>query len=173
MEATAEAFRKHGYADLSIQKIADEFGSGKSLIYYRFDDKEDLMQSFLNYLKQEIEEEIGSIRDSDNRLDMFLSMALGDEPEMWEFRKALFELRGRAPYNQKFAEKFQEMDELLLEEIEQILEGRTSEPAEDSELVFSVIDGFVARKIGSANSYDETDLESIRNKIKKMIEEDL
>ena len=39
MEATYEALCKHGYAELSIEKIADEFDKGKSLIYYHYDDK--------------------------------------------------------------------------------------------------------------------------------------
>jgi AcrR family transcriptional regulator len=171
MEATCDAFRKHGYADLSIQKIADELGSGKSLIYYHFDDKEDLMESFLDYMIEWIKEYLDSLEDYDDPLDELLSTGIGSNQQIWELRKALFELRGRAPYNQKYAEKFQEIDALLLESIEQMLREKDVDNPEDSaKIVYSVFEGLVSRKMAGT---DQMDLESLREKIKEMIAEDL
>ena len=171
MEATCDAFRKNGYADLSIQKIADEHGSGKSLIYYHFDDKEDLIESFLDFLINEINDYMNAVEDKEEPLEELLSTAIGENQEIWELRKALFELRGRAPYNQKYSEKFQQIDELLIERVKSILEDKGVEDTkESSELIYSIFEGLVSRKMAGSNK--EIDFESYRNKIKEMMAED-
>lgn len=172
MEATCKAFKKHGYADISIKKIAEELGSGKSLIYYHFEDKEDLMVSFLDFLKDEIKDYMESIEEFDDPLDKLLSTAIGDNKEIWELRKAMFELRGRAPYNQKYSEKFREIDNLLQESIEQLLKQKEVEnPEKSSVIVYSIFEGLVSRKM--SDSDEKIDFESIRNKIREIIAEDL
>lgn len=173
MEATCRAFRKHGYADVSIKKIAEENGSGKSLIYYHFDDKEDLMESFLDYMIDQIKDYVNSLEQTDDPLERLLSTGIGNnDDEIWEIRTALYELRGRAPYNQKYSEKFREIDSLIQGSIEQILKQKGVEsPDKSSIVVYSVFEGLVSRKM--AGSDQEIDFESVRDKIKEMIEEDV
>lgn len=50
MDATYQALCKHGYTDLTIQKIADEFGKSKSLLYYHHDTKDEILIVLLEYL---------------------------------------------------------------------------------------------------------------------------
>ncbi|MFB6147843.1 MAG: TetR/AcrR family transcriptional regulator, partial [Candidatus Nanohaloarchaea archaeon] len=55
MEAAFRALSEHGYAELSIQRIADESGRTKSAIYYHYDDKEELLEELLEHIRQQIE----------------------------------------------------------------------------------------------------------------------
>jgi len=50
MSATYRALREHGYADLTIQQIADEFEKSKSLIYYHYDTRTELLVAFIDHL---------------------------------------------------------------------------------------------------------------------------
>lgn len=171
MEATYRALCKHGYADLSIQRIADEFDKGKSLIYYHYDDKEDLMLSFLDFLEaflQEIHEEIME-RPADERIDEFLATALGlKDEEHWEFQKALLELKAQAAHNPKFAEKFREMDEIVISNIEEMLDETEVEDSHAAaEILASCIEGAASRKV-SVN--DREGLEELKENIKRCVE---
>ncbi|MDY6788673.1 MAG: TetR/AcrR family transcriptional regulator [Candidatus Nanohaloarchaea archaeon] len=169
MQATYRALCSHGYADLSMQKIAEEFDKGKSLLYHHFDDKEDLMISFLDHLVERLEEDMRCLsRDSEDMLDCFLDKGLCiDDSEKWEFRKALFEMRSQAPFNEKFASRFKKIDNSLLEVLEEILEDReVSEPERSAEIVLSIIEGMTSRRIAMQ---DESDLTGFKNDLKSLI----
>lgn len=170
MCATYQALSRHGYADLSIQRIADEFDKGKSVIYHHFDDKEDLMLSFLEHLIDEMEEDMhgSSEMAPEEELDDFLDKALCiDDKEMWDLRKALMEMRLQAPYNKRFAERFRKIDEFLLDKLAEILEDNGVEnPCETGDMVLSIIEGLTYRKM---TTHDLVDLSDARERIKKRI----
>ena len=114
MEATYKALCKHGYANMTIEKIAEESEKGKSLIYYHFDDKEALILEFLNFMTENLEKEISEIDGQKiQRVEAILDMLLSRENDMWEFHKALIDIQGRAQFNENLAEKFQEIDEMI------------------------------------------------------------
>lgn len=167
MDATFQAFLKHGYADLSIQKIADEFDKGKSLIYYHFDDKEDLMLSFLDNMTEKV---VGDLKkgetDTENRIDIILDKVVGiDSEEQWEFRKAFQEFRVQAQHNKKFRKKFEKTEKLFLEETTDIMrENGAKDPEIEAEIFLSLIEGAVSRKI-VVN--DRKGLEDLKEDIKK------
>ena len=50
MKATYEALCTHGYTDLTAQDIADRTEKSKSLLFYHYDSKEDLVADFIDYL---------------------------------------------------------------------------------------------------------------------------
>ena len=107
MGATYHALKKHGYANLTMQNIADEFEKSKSLLHYHYDTKEDLMVAFLEYaigwLRDAVEEETGD--DPEQRLHRFierLTLGPGDEGD-WIL--TLFELRLQAAHNEAFRER--------------------------------------------------------------------
>jgi len=58
MEATYRALLRHGYADLSISRIADELDKSKAAIYYHYDTKDDLLVAFLEFAVDRFEETI-------------------------------------------------------------------------------------------------------------------
>lgn len=167
MEATYRAFCEHGYADLSIQKIADEFEKGKSLIYYHFDDKEDLMLSFLDYMMEKAEIN-GRETDPAEQIDMMLDKALGiDDEEQWQFQKAFQEFRIQSQHNEKFQEKFQEADEAFLDKISDIMSATGAEnPEVAAEIFLSMVEGSISRKVSTG---DREGLEELKEDIKTTI----
>lgn len=170
MEATYVALCENGYADLSIQKIADEFSKGKSLIYYHYEDKEELILSFIDYMQKALEASHIEIMElpEDERLDRFLDMTLGLEDERrWNFQSSLLELRAQADHNEKIAEKFSEMDELALEQLEDILESRGLDDLQKAEVILSAIDGTVGRKVATD---DREGLSQMKENIKDTID---
>lgn len=46
MEATYRALREHGYADLTIKRIAAEYGKSTAAVHYHYDTKEELLRRF-------------------------------------------------------------------------------------------------------------------------------
>ena len=65
MQATYRALSKHGYPAMSISKIDDEFEKSKALLYHHYEDKEDLLEHFLKYLLDQLDEDFASIETSD------------------------------------------------------------------------------------------------------------
>jgi AcrR family transcriptional regulator len=172
MEATYKALCKHGYADLSIQKIGNEFEKGKSLIYYHYDDKEDLMLAFLEYMEKHIVENHDNLKGAapEKRLDELLDMTLGvEDDEMWEFHKAFLEVRAQAPKNQVFAEKFKQIDDLITENLTEILvKLDVKEPEVMADIIVSCIEGTVMRKVSTD---DREGLQNLKNSIKGIVDQ--
>lgn len=167
MNATYTALCRHGYADLSIEKIAEEFEKGKSLIYYHYDDKQELMISFLDFMADKMESETGKFKDlpAEKRLDKMLEETLAiDNPEMKEFRKAMMEMQAQTPHKPEFAEKFQEIDELLKNEFQKVLEEiGVEKPEMNAEIIVSTVEGLTNRRI----SYEEeNNIHEIKEEIK-------
>lgn len=124
LEATHRALCKHGYANLTIQKIADEFDMTSAVLHYHYDTKENLLAAFLELLLDEYAaqfdiEEIEDPRDrllalidallvvlvgidDANRLDDHDQSSLGGE----ELSMALLELRAQAGRNEAFSKQF-------------------------------------------------------------------
>ena len=55
MEATFRALSKHGYVDLRLRDIGDEFEMTRQLIHYYYDGKHDLISAFLEYVIEQYE----------------------------------------------------------------------------------------------------------------------
>lgn len=149
MDATFRALCEHGCADLTVQEIADETETGKSLIYYHFDDKEDLLRSFLEHLADQIRagQDEHADRPADERLRELLEMMLGTDDEHWQFQQALHELRVKGQSDPVFAEKFQEIDAMIVEDLAGILDELGADaPRERADLLFCTIEGAMFRK---------------------------
>jgi len=159
MEATFEALSKHGYADLTIQTIADEFEKSKSLLYYHYETKDALLGDFLEFVLDEFEAEVGADEDEDpeSRLwgvvRLLLPPDLTDDEEARRLRTALFELRMQAPYDEGYADRFAATDERLVATFEAILaEGVETgafdvDPGTGAELLLDAVMGATLRAI--------------------------
>jgi len=159
MEATFEALSKHGYADLTIQTIADEFEKSKSLLYYHYETKDALLGDFLGFILDEFETEVGADGDEDpeSRLwgvvRLLLPPDLTDDEEARRLRTALFELRMQAPYDEAYAERFAATDERLIAAFEAILaEGVETgafdvDPRIGAELLIDAVTGATLRAV--------------------------
>lgn len=117
MLATYRALCEYGYAETSIQRIADEFDKSKSLLYYHYEDKEALLADFLRFLLEQLRTGLESIPDDDPTeameriLDALLPAPMEDEE--FQFRKALVEIRSQAPYNDVYREQVARSDETI------------------------------------------------------------
>jgi|APHM01.1.fsa_nt_gi Bacterial regulatory proteins, tetR family. len=60
MQATYRALCEHGYADVTMQAIADETDKSKAALHYHYDSKRDLLMAFLDFLYEEFTERVGA-----------------------------------------------------------------------------------------------------------------
>ena len=159
MEATFEALSKHGYADLTIQTIADEFEKSKSLLYYHYETKDDLLGDFLEFVLDEFEAEVDADEgaDPESRLwtvvELLLPSDIGEDEEARAYRTAIFELRMRAPYDERYAARFAATDERMTTTVESILADGVEEgvfdvdPEADAELLVDTVTGATLRAV--------------------------
>ncbi|EMA52610.1 MULTISPECIES: TetR/AcrR family transcriptional regulator [Halococcus] len=131
MVATYRALSKHGYANLTMQAIADEFEKTKAVIHYHFDTKDDLLVAFLDYLLDRFTERlaVGEDADPNDRLDALvdeLLLGLGDDDEATrsnhEFHAALLELRSQAPHNDAYRAQLTTNYELLVDMLTAVID---------------------------------------------------
>ncbi|GAA0205013.1 TetR/AcrR family transcriptional regulator [Halobaculum roseum] len=123
MQATYRALCEHGYAELSVSHIAAEFEKSKSLLYYHYDSKDDLLAGFLRFagdhflaMLDEAEREADSPVD---RVRSFVDIYLGAEldEEMAEAQRAMIDLRAQAVAEPRFREEFTRIDRHLRERL--------------------------------------------------------
>jgi len=170
MEAVHKAVIEHGYKDLSIAKIADKYSKGKSNIYHHYEGKEDLMLAFLDHLNDCMEQQLCLKDDSPREeLDEIVDKMLGlENREALEFRKAMLEMKSEAPYNEKFAEKIEKIDNKTKDIIKQKIDDMNVEASsEKAELILSAIEGTVDRKLTIQN---KKELQNDKELIKKIID---
>ncbi len=125
MAATYDALCTHGYTDLTAQDIADRTDKSKSLLFYHYDSKEDLVADFIDYLLERHDKrvEAAASRSPVDRLATFIDLFLygPDNDEGVSFHTAMLELRAQAPYNDTYREQLQKSDERLRATLEDIL----------------------------------------------------
>ncbi|MBV0925999.1 TetR family transcriptional regulator [Halomicroarcula limicola] len=115
MEATYRALRKHGYADLTIKRIAAEYGKSTAAVHYHYDTKDELLAAFLDYLLDQFVDSIHDVAttDPEDRLELLLDELLVKPQENPDLSIALLEMRSQAPYKAAFSERFQQNDEYI------------------------------------------------------------
>ncbi|MFC6864883.1 TetR/AcrR family transcriptional regulator [Halomicroarcula sp. GCM10025817] len=129
MRATFCALQEHGYAGLSIQRIADQADLSKSTFYHHFEDKEDLLLSFVEFMLAEFDRvfQLESTGDPAEDLRTYLALITGDHPaiagrpEEDEVLSTYLELRAQAIRNPEFRAKFTEMDEGFAAQLSDLL----------------------------------------------------
>lgn len=113
MEATYQALCEHGYADLTIKRIADEYGKSTAAVHYYYDTKDELFAAFLDYILKRFVDGIGDIETTDpvERLNLLLDKMLLNSPDNANLSVALLEMRSQAPYKEEFRDRLQQNDE--------------------------------------------------------------
>ncbi|MCU4926528.1 TetR/AcrR family transcriptional regulator [Halobacteria archaeon AArc-dxtr1] len=181
IEATYRALSKHGYPETTIARIAAEFDKSKSLLYYHYDSKDELLEDFFGFLCDRLEEDLADHSDEDPHeqllalLDRILPSASNDE--QFQFRQAYFEIRAQAPHNRAYQEKISRSDELVLnaltETIERGIESgryRDVDASQRAELIFSSLMGIIER---ATTLEDRALLERNREALTQRIEHSL
>lgn len=158
MEATYSALQNCGYADLTIQAIADEFAKSKSLLYYHYDTKDDLLVDVLmdSLDRLSVEETVDSSKPPRAQLETFLDNMLPatlDEEDR-AFRVTIVELRAQAPMDEAYREQFARADRLVRNTLTEILDGgietgdfRDIDVPYTVDLLLSLVEGAITRHL--------------------------
>ena len=158
MSATYEALCEHGYTELTAQAIADRTDKSKSLLFYHYDSKEDLVASFFDFLLEQFDDRVEESRDLPpvERLATFVDWFLYDphDEERTSFHTAMLELRAQAPYNERFQEQLRRSDDALRGTLEEILSAgletgdfHDHDPEETAGLLIAALDGARIRQL--------------------------
>lgn len=115
MRATYRALREHGYADLTVKRIAEEYGKSTAAIHYHYDTKEELLAAFLDFVLDQFVESIRDVEttDPEERLALLLDELLVKPQSNQDLSIALLEMRSQAPYKEAFRDRFRQNDEYV------------------------------------------------------------
>ncbi|WP_049927852.1 TetR/AcrR family transcriptional regulator [Halopiger goleimassiliensis] len=155
MQATYRALCNHGYTNLTMQAIADEFDKTKGVLHYHYDTKEGLLVAFLEYLLDAFERSIvvDETVPPDERLEALIDRLLFGPPErtevdQWELTTAMLEIRSEAPHNAEFRRQWERNYETVEATVIAIVEDgieqglfRDVDPEHVATLVLTAING--------------------------------
>ncbi|WP_135662277.1 TetR/AcrR family transcriptional regulator [Halorhabdus rudnickae] len=164
IDATNRILCEHGYAGLTIKKIADESSMTTAAIHYHFDTKEELLNAFLDDLIGRFKAELTTeATDPRERFTAFLDAVFTPaHPDADGFPVAIMELKAQAPFQELFRERFLDLDDMMRAVIAEIVadgidEGdfEESDPDEVARLVTTMTNGAHARKVSLDEPLDE------------------
>jgi AcrR family transcriptional regulator len=152
MRATYHALCKHGYANLTMQDIADEFDKSRSLLHYHFDTKEELLLAFLDNLIGWIGARLSESDTEEplERLEEYVDKFVVDPEQDGRetFALALLELRLQAVHNDAFREKLAAHYRGNVEAVAEIIEDgieagvfRETDPYATGEMIYTALVG--------------------------------
>ena len=159
MCATYRALCRHGYADLTMQDIADEWEKSKPALHYHYDTKRGLLLAFLDHLFTTYTDRVaapdsGPVRE---RLDALIDAAL-DPPRTdthRELRTALFEVKAQAPHDEAFRERLARFDDYLAGEVRSVVRDGVesgafhadADPETAATLLVTLLNGAHSRRV--------------------------
>ncbi|MFB6310616.1 MAG: TetR/AcrR family transcriptional regulator [Salinirussus sp.] len=129
MRATYRALRDHGYADLTMQAIADEAPVSKATLHYHYDSKRGLVKAFQSYISQRFVDRIEAADDPEAappaRLRAVLDAVLESpaDDDCWELQRILLDLKARAAHDPAIRADFQAIDTCFRDLLADILQA--------------------------------------------------
>lgn len=187
MQATYCALCKHGYAEVTMQDIADESDRSKAALHYHFDTKEGLLLAFLEYLFESFEARV-SIPDDRcdgavERLVAFVDAVLAPacDGETQEFRTAVLEIKAQSPYDEAYRERLVEFDDLIHDRVRGIVADGIDEgafrddvdPDDVAEFVVTAINGAQTRRVATGHPIASTRRMLVEYVEKRLLAEDV
>jgi len=165
MQATYHALCEHGYADLTIKHIGDEFEKSKSLLYYHYDSKDELLVDFLGFMLENFTSDVPVDASEDAHahlqalLDHVLPPTLDDE--RYEFTSAMMELRAQASHDAGYREQFTRTDRFFRRRIADVVrDGVESgafhdvDPEATAALLVTTINGSMLERVTTDDAAD-------------------
>lgn len=165
IRATGRSLCEYGYADLTMQRIAEESSVSTAGIHYHFDTKEDLLNAFLDDLIDRFEAQLAcEVRDPRERLDSFLEAVYtpsgtGDD----DFPVVLMELKAQAPYHDRVRDRFLELDDVMRSVVASIVRDgvdaghfEEADPEEIARIVTTLANGGHVRAVALGENPAET-----------------
>lgn len=158
MKATYVALCRHGYANLTIQHIADEFEKSKSLLYHHYDGKDELLLAFLDFMLERFENRIpypqgqSETEHLEAILDRVLVTPLPDD--FGDFSSAMVELRAQAAHDSEFRDYFTRSDQFFRKQIALIVRSgvergifREVDPNQAAAMIHALIIGTMTQRV--------------------------
>ncbi|QHS15838.1 TetR family transcriptional regulator [haloarchaeon 3A1-DGR] len=176
MRATYRALHEHGYAGLTMQRIADEYGKSTAAIHYHYDTKEELLAAFLDFLLERFREAVHEVEttDPERRLRLLLDQLIVEPGDHHGLLVAMLEMRSQAPYNETFRERFQQNDEYIRYLLETVIghgieEGVFADvdPEHTARTLLTVVDGARTRAVVLD---EQTALETARAAVEEYVD---
>ena len=171
MRAVYSALCTHGYADLTMQDIADESALSKAALHYHYDTKRDLLVAFLEHLFDGFTSRLDGAEaaagdDPADRLVAFLDAALfpPEKADLREYRTAVLEIKAQAPYEPAFRDHLARFDGYVHDHVRAIVadgieRGRFADRADPdvvASFVVTVINGAHTRSVAADHPVEET-----------------
>ena len=154
LDAAFRALCEHGYADLTIKRIGEEFDKSPSLVYHHYDGKDELLIDLLEFLLAEFETSIAGENRSESggagsaeippeafersareQIDAYLTATTDPESVDDEFAPdarfftVMTELRAQAANSDAYREHFDRSDRVFGEYLEGIVREAAAEVA--------------------------------------------
>lgn len=163
IRATGRSLCEYGYADLTMQRIAEASSVTTAAIHYHFDTKEELLDAFLDDLVDRFERQVNcEATDPRDRLAGFLDAVFDSEADD-EFPVALMELKAQAPFHETYRTRFHELDDVLQGVIEATVDDGIEaghfaavDAAEVARTVSTMINGGHVRMVALGEDPEET-----------------
>ncbi|ESP89942.1 transcription regulator [Candidatus Halobonum tyrrellensis G22] len=131
MHATYRALLTHGYANLSISRIAEEFDKSKASIYYHYDSKDELLVAFLDFAADRFEAlfdtQVGEDPSADLEHVVEKLLPLDPAEEQRQLHSVQVELRAQAVTEEAFREQFSKLDDRIVATVRDIIERGIAE----------------------------------------------
>lgn len=163
MQATYRILLEHGYANLSIAKIANEAGLSKSALYNHYEGKDDLLLDFLSrFLEWYLDTPFDDIdKDPQTELQTFIDLFSLDSVETNTSADsaleagtadAFIELRAQAIHDESFRTELLHEDEVIRTRLVRIIQQgiddgvfRDVDPESVAEFILSALEGALFR----------------------------
>jgi AcrR family transcriptional regulator len=169
MRATYRALCAHGYANLTMQDIADEADLSKAALHYHYDTKRDLLTAFLDSLTSWYEGRLTDLAGGTPRErlaalfdECLCADAAGSDTDYPAFHTALLEVKAQAPYEEAYRDRLAAADEVLFRRVEEIVadgvatgQFRDVDPEATAALVVDVLTGAHTRNVAVGRPLDE------------------
>ncbi|MFC4450062.1 TetR/AcrR family transcriptional regulator [Halorussus aquaticus] len=165
MRATYHALCEHGYANLTIQRIGDEFAKSKSLLYHHYDSKDELLVDFLEFVLEKFKADIPAEEYDDpcahlrEVLDHVVPPTL--DAERYEFTSAMIELRAQAPHDEAYREQFSRNDRFFRQQFADVVRDgvetgafRDVDPEQAAALLVTTINGSMLERVTTDDAED-------------------
>jgi AcrR family transcriptional regulator len=169
MGATYRALCEHGFADLTMQDIADEWGKSKAALHYHYDSKHALLLAFLDHLYDRYVERLGDPEGDTpaarlrSVIDAVLQPPKPDDHPHEAFGTAILELKAQAPYDEAIRTRLGTFDAFLFEAVrDHVAAGieaeqfRAVDPADTARFIVTAVDGARTKEVAIGQELDVT-----------------
>jgi AcrR family transcriptional regulator len=176
--AVRTALARHGYAGLTTSAVAAESEKSEAFFFYHYDEKEDLLVTFLDAAVGRLARRLTRLDDADPVTQLYAScdVLLGDptDEQDREWSVARMELLAHAPHNDRFHDRLETYQTAVHNDLTDVLRRgidagvfRDTDPEATAAFLLTVGDGAA----GTAMALEMVDVgESVRERTADYLE---